>query len=148
MDNHPAKTRSILDKFHFPRHLRQVPVVAAYHHERVDGQGYPYGVTDEDLPLGSKILAVADVFDALTSRRDYPKYSNGEMMGFEGMPSQKVIHILKAESGSHFDPEVVAAFLRCLPKALRHYRGNHFSHEYVDEMIHILELKNPGETDR
>ncbi len=145
MNDHPAKTCSILEKFHFPKHLRKVPVVAAYHHEKVDGRGYPYGLTGEDLPLGSKILAVADVFDALTSRRDYPKYSNGETMGFDGMPLQKVVHILEADSGSHFEPEVVSAFLRCLPRALRLYRGTHFGHEYVDEAIRSLELKNTGE---
>jgi len=144
MDDHPAKTRSILEKFHFPKRLLPVPAVAAYHHEKVDGQGYPYGLTSEDLPLGSRILAVADVFDALTSRRDYPKYSDGEEMGFEGMPPEKVIHILEADSGSHFDPEVVSAFLRCLPGALSHYRGDHFAREYVDDMIRCLELKKRG----
>jgi putative nucleotidyltransferase with HDIG domain len=148
MNDHPAKTRSILEKFHFPKRLEEVPVIAAYHHEKVDGKGYPYGLTGEDLPLGSKILAVADVFDALTSRRDYPKYSNGQVMGFEGMPPQKVIHILKADSGTHFDPAVVAAFLRCVPKALDRYRGNHFSQDYVDEMLIALGAAPPGETDR
>ncbi|HEJ83768.1 MAG TPA: response regulator [Desulfobacteraceae bacterium] len=148
MNDHPAKTRSMHQTFHFPRRLRQVPVVAAYHHERMDGHGYPYGLTGKNLPIGSKILAVADVFDALTSRRDYPKYTNGEMMGFEGMPSSKVIHILEADSGTHFDPEVVAAFLRCLPRALRRHRGNHFSPEYVDDMICFLESKNADRTDQ
>ncbi len=90
MNNHPAKTRGILEKFHFPKRLREVPVIAAYHHEKVDGSGYPYGLSGEDIPLYSKILTVADVFDALTSRRDYPKYSNGVVMGFDGMPPQKV----------------------------------------------------------
>jgi len=144
MNDHPAKTRSILEKFHFPKRLRQVPVVAAYHHEKVDGKGYPYGLTGEDLPLGSKILAVADVFDALTSRRDYPKYSNGEVMGFEGMRPDKVIRILEADCGSHFDPEVVSSFLRCLSRALDLYRGKHFDHEYVAEMIRCLALKDGG----
>ena len=144
MNDHPAKTRSILEKFHFPKRLLQVPVVAAYHHEKVDGRGYPYGMMGEDLPLGSKILAVADVFDALTSRRDYPKYTNGEMMGFDGMPLQKVVHILESDAGTHFDPTVVSAFLRCLPNALRLYRGTHFSNEYVDEMIGRLESKDPS----
>jgi response regulator RpfG family c-di-GMP phosphodiesterase len=75
MNDHPAKTRSILDKFHFPKRLRPVPVIAAYHHEKIDGKGYPYGLSGERLPLGSRILAVADVFDALTSRRDYYRVS-------------------------------------------------------------------------
>ncbi len=144
MNDHPAKTRTILEEFHFPKRLRQVPEVAAYHHEKINGQGYPNCLTGDNLPMGSKILAVADVFDALTSRRDYPKYTNDEMMGFEGMPLQKVVGILEADAGSHFDPEVVAAFLRCLPKALRLYRGTHFLPEYVDETIRSFELKNKG----
>ena len=146
MNDHPAKTRTILEEFHFPKRLRQVPEVAAYHHEKIDGQGYPHCLTGDKLPMASKILAVADVFDALTSRRDYPKYSDGEMMGVEGMPLRKVIGILEADAGSHFDPEVVSAFMRCLPEVLRLYRGNHFSHEYVDDMIRSLELKNKGGT--
>ena len=145
MNDHPAKTRSILEKFHFPKRLRQVPEVAAYHHEKINGQGYPHGLTGDRLPLGSRILAVADVFDALTSRRDYPKYTKGETMGFEGMPLQKVIKILEADAGSCFDPEAVSAFLRCLPKALRLYRGTHFNPEYVDDMIRSLELKKNGQ---
>jgi len=147
MDDHPAKTRAILDKFHFPKRLREVPFVAAFHHEKVDGTGYPYGLTGKDLPLGSKILAVADVFDALTSRRDYPKYHEGEVMGFEGMSPHKVVHILKAKSGTHFDKEVVEAFLRCLPKALAHYRGNHFNREYAEEMLVALGAKPESLTD-
>jgi len=148
MDDHPAKTRSILEKFHFPKRLRQVSVVAAYHHEKVDGKGYPCGLTEESLPLGSRILAVADVFDALTSRRDYPKYLNAEMMGLEGMPPQRVISILKADSGTHFDPTVVTAFLQCLPRALDRYRGSHFSDDYVDAMLIALGENSRGETDR
>jgi len=144
MNQHSGKTLCILEKFHFPKHLRQVPVIAAYHHEKVNGEGYPYGLAGEDIPLSSRILAVADVFDALTSPRDYPKYASGEMMGFEGMPLPKVVDILETGAGSHFDPEVVSAFLRCLPKALRLYRGAHFSHEYVDDMIRSLELKEKG----
>jgi|GEM_PF-552486 len=145
MNNHPAKTRAILEKFHFPKRLREVPVVAAYHHEKIDGTGYPYGMTASELPLGSKILAVADVFDALTSRRDYPKYTDGEVMGFEGMPPHQVIAILKRGCGTHFDREVMEAFLRRLPRALNLYRGHHFTSEYVDEMIIALNTAGPDE---
>jgi response regulator RpfG family c-di-GMP phosphodiesterase len=68
-------------------------------------------------------------------------------MGLEGMPARKVIHILKADCGTHFDPAVVAAFLRCLPKALERYRGNHFSNAYVDEMLTALGATDPDGTD-
>lgn len=141
MNTHPAKTLAILKTFHFPKALRQVPVVAAYHHEKVNGQGYPEGLTGDKLPLSSKILAVADVFDALTSRRDYPKYTENEALDLEPMPLAKVVAVLKAEAGSHSDSEVVTAFLQCLPKALLLYRGTNFRPEYVDEMIRSLKEK-------
>ncbi|MDP2268433.1 MAG: HD domain-containing phosphohydrolase, partial [Deltaproteobacteria bacterium] len=83
MKAHPAKTKTILDNFHFPRHLRQVPEIAYRHHERMDGTGYPEGLAGHKLSLSSRIIAVADVFDALTSRRDYPKYAFGETMKSE-----------------------------------------------------------------
>ena len=142
MNEHTTKTLAILEKFHFSKKLRNVPILATYHHEKVNGQGYPFGLTGDKLPLVSKILAVADVFDALTSRRDYPKYVENETLGFEPMPFQKVIGILKADRGSHFEPEVVDVFFRCMPGVLRHYRGKHLSPEYVDGAIALLEAEN------
>ena len=138
MNSHPEKTQSILEEFHFPKALRRVPMVAVYHHEKVNGQGYPEGLTGDKLPLGSKIIALADVFDALTSPRDYPKYHGEETLSSDPMPLSRVISILKEEDGSHFDHDVVDAFLRVLPQALRLYRGNHFKPEYVDETIGSL----------
>jgi response regulator RpfG family c-di-GMP phosphodiesterase len=74
--------------------------IAAYHHERWDGTGYPTGVSGEDIPLAARIMAVADVFDALVSRRSYK-----EPYSFED-----AMKIIDGDSGSHFDPTVVAAF--------------------------------------
>ena len=142
MKEHTTKTLAILEKFHFSKKLRNVPILATYHHEKVNGQGYPFGLAGDKLPLASKILAVADVFDALTSRRDYPKYVENETMGFEPMSFQKVIGILKADRGSHFDPEVVDVFFRCMPKVLRFYRGKHLPPEYVDGAISLLDAEN------
>ena len=84
MNTHPVKTKTILEKFHFPRNLRAVPEIAGRHHEKVNGKGYPDGLTGDRIPLGSKIIAVADVFDALTSRREYPKYDGGQDDGSGG----------------------------------------------------------------
>jgi HD-GYP domain-containing protein (c-di-GMP phosphodiesterase class II) len=98
--NHAAYTRSILEKIHFSRELRQVPLIAASHHERVDGSGYPAGLVDEQIPKLSKILAVADVFDALTSKRHYRTR----------MPFGEVIDLLVSGIGSQFDPLPVHAF--------------------------------------
>ena len=142
MEGHTTTTMAILEKFHFSRKLRNVPVVASYHHEKVNGQGYPFGLTGDQLPLASKILAVADVFDALTSRRDYPKYADGDAMGLEPMPFHKVVGILKKDRGSHFDPEVMDAFFQCLPRMLRGHRGKHFPEAYVDGAIALMERED------
>lgn len=139
MKTHPEKTKAILDKFRFPRSLREVPEIAVHHHERIDGHGYPRGLTGDQLPLGSKILAVADVFDAITSLRDYPKYADDEILSNDPMPLPKAISILENGAGTQFDPEIVNAFIRCLPKALLLYRGEHFTEEYVDDMIRSLD---------
>jgi len=138
MNTHPVKTKAILDKFHFPRHLRSVPEIAWHHHEKVNGKGYPEGLTGDQIATGSKIIAIADVFDALTSRREYPKYDRSKTMDCVAMPLMQAISIIQKEAGSHFAPEVVSAFLRCLPQALRLYRGSHFAPEYVDEMLRRL----------
>jgi HD-GYP domain-containing protein (c-di-GMP phosphodiesterase class II) len=138
MNSHPLKTRAILEKFYFPRSLQAVPDIACAHHERVDGCGYPEGRCGDALPLGSKIIAVADVFDALTSRREYPKYTATQTMGRGPMPLKDAISLLQQESGGHLAPEVVAAVLHCLPQALLLYRGEHFPPEYVDETLRRL----------
>jgi len=138
MNSHPVKTKIILDKFHFPRSLRSVPEIACRHHEMINGHGYPDGLTGDRIPPGSKIIAVADVFDALTSRREYPKYDGDKTMGPGAMPLMQAISIIQKEAGSYFALEVVSAFLRCLPRAIRLYRGSHFAPEYVDEAIRRL----------
>jgi len=77
------------------------PVVGG-HHEKFDGSGYPRGLSGEAIPMGARIFAVVDVFDALTSRRPYK----------EPMPFAKAMAIIGGDSGRHFDPAVVAAFTR------------------------------------
>ena len=135
MNTHPTKTKQILDEFRFPRALRRVPDIAWCHHERVNGQGYPQGLTGDEMTLESKIMAVADVFDALTSCRDYPKYTDKEIFNCDPMPLDKAISIIQSDAGSHFDDAVVGAFMACLPKILLRFRGGHFPLEYVDNAI-------------
>ncbi|MCM1165780.1 MAG: HD-GYP domain-containing protein [Lachnospiraceae bacterium] len=74
--------------------------MAAYHHEWWNGKGYPYGISGEEIPLCARIMAVADVYDALVSKRCYKS----------AMPVEKAQAIIREESGTHFDPEVVDAF--------------------------------------
>jgi HD-GYP domain-containing protein (c-di-GMP phosphodiesterase class II) len=77
-----------------------------HHHEHFDGRGYPNGKKGEDIPLGSRILAVADAYDAMTSDRPYRS----------AMSKETAIARLKAASGTQFDPQVVEAFLTALAK--------------------------------
>ena len=138
MQTHTTKTRSILDKFHFPERLKNVPEIACHHHEKINGGGYPDGLRGDELQMGSKIMAVADVFDALTSKRDYPKYTSEGIWGYDPMPIDKAIAILKEDSGTSFDPDVVEAFLRCIPKVLDVFKGDHFPPEYVESAARFL----------
>lgn len=82
-------------------YLNEAKNLATYHHEKWNGKGYPMGLSGEDIPLSARVMAVADVFDALVSRRSYK-----EPFSFE-----KAVDIIKSDSGTHFDPEVVKAFL-------------------------------------
>jgi HD-GYP domain-containing protein (c-di-GMP phosphodiesterase class II) len=75
-----------------------------HHHERWDGTGYPKGLKGEEIPLGARIFAVVDVWDALTSDRPYRASWEGE----------QVLEHLRAASGSQFDPEVVEHFIEMI----------------------------------
>ncbi|HCB93007.1 MAG TPA: hypothetical protein DEP57_04240 [Selenomonas sp.] len=99
---------SLIDTVPDSDYLYEARNLATYHHERWDGTGYPSGLAGEDIPLSSRIMAVADVFDALISTRSYKK----------GFPYEKALAIIKAESGTHFDPQVVAAFFAVKDKIL------------------------------
>ncbi len=82
--------------------------IALYHHEKWDGSGYPQGRRGDAIPESARIVAVADVFDALTMTRPYK----------EAWPLERVITTLSAGAGTHFDPSVIAAFQACLPQLL------------------------------
>lgn len=88
-------------------YLDEAQRLAAYHHEKWNGTGYPYGLAGEDIPLSARIMAVADVFDALVSKRSYK----------EGFPVEKAFAIIEEGIGTHFDPQVARAFLHAQDKA-------------------------------
>ena len=90
-------------------YLDEARRLAAFHHEKWDGSGYPYGLSGEDIPLSARIMAVADVFDALVSKRSYK----------EGMPIEKALDIIRTDAGTHFDPLVAQAFLDAEPEVRR-----------------------------
>ncbi len=82
--------------------LKLAAVIAASHHEKWDGTGYPHGIAGDKIPLEGRIVAVADVFDALSSARPYKK----------AFPIEKCLQILREGRGTHFDPNVLDAFFR------------------------------------
>jgi putative two-component system response regulator len=86
------------------KYLQMAVEIARHHHERFDGSGYPDGLAGTAIPLAARILAVADVFDALTSKRVYKK----------AVSMFEAARILFEESGQHFDPVIVDAFKSCL----------------------------------
>ncbi|MDD2679234.1 MAG: diguanylate cyclase [Candidatus Omnitrophica bacterium] len=98
---HPQIGADILRPIQFLRNL--IPLVL-YHHEKWDGSGYPSGINGEEIPIGARIIAIADAYQALTSDRPYRKaYSK-----------QKAMKIMQEGSGRHFDPKIVGLFLKIL----------------------------------
>ncbi len=82
--------------------------IALTHHEKWDGSGYPQGLAGEEIPLFGRICALADVFDALTTKRPYK----------EAWPLDEVLDLIKKDAGSHFDPALVDALIESLPEVL------------------------------
>lgn len=102
MRSHSAFTREILANIHLSHDLRELPFFAGAHHERFDGQGYPDRLAGEKIPLLARIIAVADVFDALVAHdRPYKK----------AMPLEKALAILQEGKGKQFDPALVEVFV-------------------------------------
>ena len=93
--------RQILNGITDEEYLKFASDIATYHHERWDGAGYPEGLSGEDIPLAARIMAIADVFDALISERCYKK----------AIPVAEALEVIRAESGSHFDPKLAEVFL-------------------------------------
>lgn len=83
--------------------LRHAKEIALSHQEKWDGSGYPQGLAGDAIPISARLMAVADVYDALISRRVYK----------EGMPHEQAVQIIRESRGSHFDPDVVDGFLAC-----------------------------------
>ena len=103
--------RNILTIIEDEGFLRVAQNIAAYHHEKWDGSGYPEGKKEDNIPLCARIMAIADVFDALVSKRVYK----------EAYPLDESFKIIKESSGTHFDPELVKAFLNIRDKIEAYY---------------------------
>ena len=101
IQEHVEITHNILEKIHMSKDFEEITEIACSHHEKFDGSGYYRKLKGEEIPFGGRILAVSDVFDAITSKRHYR----------DKMPIEKVIDIIMKGSGNHFDPLVVEKFL-------------------------------------
>ncbi|XPV70565.1 MAG: HD-GYP domain-containing protein [Halarcobacter sp.] len=99
MQSHPYIGASILENTQSP-YLIEGKLIALNHHEKYDGSGYPEGKKGEDIPLSARIVTIADVFDALTSKRPYK----------EPWSFQEAISLLEKEKGIHFDPKLIELF--------------------------------------
>ena len=102
IQEHVQITHNILDKIYMSDDFKQITEIACSHHEKYDGTGYYRHLQGEQIPYGGRILAVADVFDAITSRRHYR----------DKMPIQNVIDILLEGKNKHFDGNLVDTFLK------------------------------------
>jgi len=103
---HPQIAADIIRPVQF---LHDIIPLILYHHERWDGKGYPSGLIGPEIPIGSRIISVADVYQALTSKRPYRK----------AFSEKEAIKMIKAGYGTQFDPEVVDVFMKVLDKEKR-----------------------------
>lgn len=135
LSKHPAVGYEILSPIHHP--YAEVPLAAKYHHERLDGRGYPDGLSDREIPYIAKIVNLADSFDAMTTDRPYKRRRSAE----------EVIEDLWRSSGNQFAPELVMAFCRAMLKEMtgeaktRRFRRM-LGKGYMEAATVIPQLKN------
>lgn len=112
---HAMKSRHILEQINFRGILSQVPEIAGAHHEKLDGSGYPSGLKGDQIPLGARIIAVADFFEAITAKRHYR----------DPLPIDVAFHLLDKERGTHFEARIVEAFKQ-------YYRKTHMLNQNLE----------------
>lgn len=135
IQEHVKITHDILEKIHMSESFKMITECACSHHEKYDGSGYYRHLSGEDIPFGGRILAVADVFDAITSKRHYR----------DKMPIQNVIDILLSGKNKHFDGKLVDSFLNIhLDKIVRVFltENHHFFKDEDCETLSRYNLKN------
>ena len=103
INDHIIQTFTMLNKLPYPPYLQNIPEIASGHHERIDGKGYPRGLSEDQLPLPSRAMAIADVFEALTSS-DRP-YKKGKLL------SESLNIMTDMATSGHIDPKLYLLFL-------------------------------------
>jgi putative two-component system response regulator len=107
MQKHPQYGAEIIGK-HDSELMQMSREIALTHHEKFNGSGYPNGLKGDEIPLSGRIIAIADVFDALTTERPYKK----------AWTVEDAVKLIDEEAGTHFDPELVKVFHTVLPQML------------------------------
>ena len=128
IEQHPVIAVHILDKMSF---LDQEIAIIRHHHEKWSGKGYPDGLAGDQIPVGARIMAVADTFDALTSNRSY----------HESRSAGEALNIITGLAGKDFDPEVVNAMTSWV-------QGVALLHGSIDQLTpeHLLETGDIGDS--
>lgn len=97
--------------------LSEIADIILHHHEKYDGSGYPYGISGDTIPIGSRIISICDAFDAMVTRRTYK----------ERMEIEKAIEEINNQRGRHFDPKIADAFISLL--------RNKDTHSIINDII-------------
>ena len=127
INHHIVVTNKMLDSLPFPDHLKNVPEYAGGHHERMDGRGYPNGLMGYEMSVPARVMAVADIFEALTaSDRPYK----------EGKKISECLQILgRMRLDNHIDPDIFDVFIR--EKVYLTYAGEFLPENQIDEIDHL-----------
>ena len=125
INEHIVQTIVMLTQLPFPRHLQSVPEIAGGHHEKMDGTGYPRGLKREEMSPVARMMAIADIFEALTAA-DRP-YKSGKTL------SQALAIMARMRNDQHIDPELFELFLRS--GVYRENAGRFMRAEQIDEVV-------------
>lgn len=98
MQGHPLIAQAIIERIKFLKRSLPTPL---YHHEKWNGDGYPFGIAGTEIPLPARIFAAIDVYDALTSNRPYHEATTHEL----------ALEVIRSQAGTAFDPDVVREFI-------------------------------------
>ncbi|MFC6673612.1 HD-GYP domain-containing protein [Marinobacterium aestuariivivens] len=124
INDHIVQTIIMLDKLPYPRHLRRVPEIAGGHHERMDGTGYPKRLRAEEMSMRARMMAIADVFEALTAA-DRP-YKEAKTL------SESLRIMAKMRDGGHLDPDLLRLFLES--GVYLQYARRYLAPEQIDDI--------------
>ncbi len=124
INNHVAVTIKMLESLPYPKHLQRVPEFAGGHHEKMDGTGYPNKLMKEDMSIQARMVAIADVFEALTAKdRPYKKAMS---------LSQSLTILGRMKQDNHVDPDLFDVFM--WEKVYLKYAEEHLNPDQIDEV--------------